>query len=456
MDLIHAQIYFALKRNSDRDYYESSLNQGATSTSKQGAIENLGNLLALVCVAKTTAGRTLFESNDIGAHEEDDPVSPLIMLLASVAWFHQDHPHDEVENAKENIKNVMLDVEVFFSRNEGNDWDIPKKHAYMQLCVYMSFYGNALNFYSGFGERSHIEYVKDNAMNTQRQIHSFLQQMAHRVEENSILSVAEHNMIQQYPEEISEMTNNNSLRRLQIELEDYPTINSINSVNPTKIVGSPNGQYSLLIKLNGDTEAIRDHELDTSVQCTIQKELKWKSRDNEKQRNNLGINFDLCLFLAKKALSEGRQEIYVTGFTMVSVQFPSLPNHSIVRCAEDFMGREWYDFVVVKIGENHLPAKVLGFVDYHGDSLFVVRHVPVPSTSMSFYSELKESFTRRFRLGGLDCITMVKVESLIEQLLVFPDFGTESTNDFHALLPKRHWGAYFSHDIKNAKHYKGK
>jgi hypothetical protein len=124
--------------------------------------------------------------------------------------------------------------------------------------------------------------------------------MAHRVEENSILSVAEHNMIQQYPEEISEMTNNNSLRRLQIELEDYPTINSINSVNPTKIVGSPNGQYSLLIKLHGDTEAIRDHELNTSVQCTIQKELKWKSRDNEKQRNDLGINFDLCLFLAKK------------------------------------------------------------------------------------------------------------------------------------------------------------
>ena len=54
----------------------------------------------------------------------------------------------------------------------------------------------------------------------------------------------------------------------------------------------------------------------------------------------------------KKALSEGRQDIYVTGFTKLSIQFPSLPNHSIVRCTEDFMGREWYDFVVVKIGEK--------------------------------------------------------------------------------------------------------
>ena len=103
------------------------------------------------------------------------------------------------------------------------------------------------------------------------------------------------------------------------------------------------------------------------------------------------------------------------------------------------MGREWYDFVVVKIGENHLPAKVLGFVDYHGEALFVVRHVPVPSHPTNFYYELKQSFTRRFRLGGVDCIAMVNVESLIEPLLVFPDFGSSSTNDFHALLPKRHW-----------------
>jgi hypothetical protein len=186
-----------LKHNSERDYYESLLNRGAASTSKQGAIENIGNLLALVCVAKTTAGSALFAEHKVGAMGKES-VFPLITLLVSIAWFHQNQPKEEVENAKENLKNCMRDIEIFYPRTVGNEWDPPKKHSYLQLSTYMTFHGNTLNFYSGFGERSHIEYVKDNALRTQRQIQSFIEQMAHRVEENAIPSVAEH-----IPEEIS-------------------------------------------------------------------------------------------------------------------------------------------------------------------------------------------------------------------------------------------------------------
>ena len=52
LDRLHAEIYKDLQRNCDSDYFQSSLTKGSTETTKQGALENIGNLLALTCVCQ--------------------------------------------------------------------------------------------------------------------------------------------------------------------------------------------------------------------------------------------------------------------------------------------------------------------------------------------------------------------------------------------------------------------
>jgi hypothetical protein len=204
---------------------------------------------------------------------------------------------------------------------------------------------------------------------------------------------------------------------MQIELEDYPPDGATGKEWATNFTGSPQGCYTLLINLTGDMEAIRSHELDMNVRCKINQMPKWNSRDAKKKGKDRGVNFDLSLFLAKFAIAEGRQDIFVDGSTMVSVKFPSLPTHSIIRCTEDFMGKEWYHFVVIKIGGNCLPAKVVGVVSNHGEHKFVVRHAPVPSRHRDYYSELKQNFISPFKLGGMDCTCFVEVTDLVQPLL---------------------------------------
>lgn len=56
LDFLNIDLYHDLKRNSDRDYYASSLDKGATETVKQGALENIGHLLSLAALCSTDSG----------------------------------------------------------------------------------------------------------------------------------------------------------------------------------------------------------------------------------------------------------------------------------------------------------------------------------------------------------------------------------------------------------------
>ena len=42
---------------------------------------------------------------------------------------------------------------------------------------YVQMYGNASNFYGGWGELCHIEWIKDNGLHTQRQALNFNDQI---------------------------------------------------------------------------------------------------------------------------------------------------------------------------------------------------------------------------------------------------------------------------------------
>ena len=99
LDKLHAELYYDMKRNSDRNYWESGLSKGATSTTKQGATQNIGDVLALVCLSFTFSGRIIFDRRQVSV-SGPDKMLPLIMFLTSLQWFHTSNPKEEVINAR--------------------------------------------------------------------------------------------------------------------------------------------------------------------------------------------------------------------------------------------------------------------------------------------------------------------------------------------------------------------
>ena len=126
---------------------------------------------------------------------------------------------------------------------------------------------------------SHIDYVKDNAKNTQRHADSFLHQMSHRVEERAVLDFAEDNMLNQFSEEVSMMSNCNSLKKRQIQFAEKLYTISRDDASRTEFVNGHAGKYQIDIDLIGDVEAITAQQLHTDEQCKIKVNTMWLSHN---------------------------------------------------------------------------------------------------------------------------------------------------------------------------------
>eukprot|EP00956_Cyclotella_meneghiniana_P002725 scaffold3217_cov19-Cyclotella_meneghiniana.AAC.1 len=103
---------------------------------------------------------------------------------------------------------------------EGQGWDVPKVHSYLQMPHYIRWYGNAVNYYGGFGERGHVTWVKNNFNNTRKQSDTFLQDLGKRCEEKIMIGVVQENLINQFPEQVQEMSSQSCLNKRKKEVED--------------------------------------------------------------------------------------------------------------------------------------------------------------------------------------------------------------------------------------------
>jgi len=65
----------------------------------------------------------------------------------------------------------------------------------MLIHKYVQKYGNSLNFYGGWGERAHIDWVKDNSLHTQRHASTFIEQVGEWISERVIIVKAEETLI---------------------------------------------------------------------------------------------------------------------------------------------------------------------------------------------------------------------------------------------------------------------
>ena len=74
--------------------------------------------------------------------------------------------------------------------------------------------------------------------------------------------------------------------------------------------------------------------------------------------------------------------------------------------------------------------------------------VDFTSTTSVIVKETQEKFVVKFTLDTTSTITSVTIDMLVEPLIVFHNYGG-SRSEYISLLPKRKWGKWFSHEIRN-------
>jgi hypothetical protein len=452
LDKLHAEIHRDMARCPDHDYYKSSPNKGATETVKQGATENIGNVLALILLSYSHSGQELFVRNGVGGGNKGaDMMNPLLLFLTSLAWMHSNVKKEEINPSLKYLSIIMEDIKNAFERTEGQGWDVPKVHSYLQMPHYIRWYGNAVNYYGGFGERGHVTWVKNNFENTRKQSDTFLQDLGRRCEEQIMIGVVQENLINQFPEQVQEMSTKSCLNKRKKEVENilYGQ-NYENSNSPTCFVNKHYGEYTIRFDIQRVFWDLAEDMPNDESNCWFEREIIWTHNNYQKQKENKTISYDIQLFLAKMGLKSQQQKFSVKCYTMTNVQFSDIPGHTILRCTDCYKGKPWYDFVTVKVGGSEIAGKLLSIVKTAGKTWLLIHTEAVPNIPSQASEKMMNDFVYKFSLGDFKCIRLVDVSCLKAPLIVFPDYGRNTKRDFIAVLPKRKWAMFFKKELRNS------
>ena len=376
-------------------------------------------------------------------------MKPIIYLMGLIGWIHHNNPKDEVQRAADIVKSTMDDLIKFFPRETGAGWNIPKVKGAMLMRVYMMYYGNAINFYGGFGERAHVDFVKTNAPCTQRRATSFCSQLKDRVTEQVILDKSSETILQQYKDEIEEMPLNSSMRRKQIDQLHIGTNEGVDKPTPTS-VNNPVGRYEVTVTNTPTQVETNSSRISTDAPEPASKiHIKWHNRHKEKKKKGRDISAEMKMFLMRQLHeSEEYDNLFAVGYQTAYVQFPDIEGHTIIKCTDKYNDDEWYDFVSFREGDSIVAGKVVGILNCNGTLSFVIHAQDRPTQrTFNFSNTLLKDFVTPFRLGGTERIIAVKIEDLVAPLIVFPNYGKNTKRDFMALLPKRKWHKFYSNLI---------
>jgi hypothetical protein len=309
-------------------------------------------------------------------------------------------------------------------------------------------YGNASNFYGGWGERCHIEWIKDNGLRTQRQASNFNYQIGERIYEGVILKTAKDTLVSDLSDQMDLLSM--STTHLRNRFDDLTNPESSNVVNiPSKTVGKCfRGRYSVTISVE---DVIDEDQLGNAFisDHTFCHSVTWKSDDKGKQCIGRRISFELEYFLVQRALSLKTSTVAVTGYTEAYIQFSNLPIRTVVRCTDNYRGQSWYDFVMVQRNDVILPGKVVGIIEVDGKIKFLIQSAIV-SNGFNGLESLQKNFFHHFVLGDKDHIRLHDLEDIVMPLIVYPNYGRDQKTEFISMLPKRLWGKFFTEFINNS------
>jgi hypothetical protein len=235
---------------------------------------------------------------------------------------------------------------------------------------YVQMYGNASNFYGGWGECCHIEWIKDNSLRTQRHASNFNEQIGERICEGVILKTAEDTLVTDLTDQMDLLSiSTTHLRNRFGDMSNTESSNDINALS-TIIVKSVRGGYSVTVTVE---EAVdKDHLGNAFIyNHTFSHTIIWNSDDKEKQCIGR-ISFELEYFLIQRSISLQTSRLIVTGYREAHIQFSNLPLRTVVRCTDNYREKLWYDFVMVRKNEVILPGKVVGLIEVEEEIKFVI------------------------------------------------------------------------------------
>ena len=412
LDQLHVRLFNVIRRQSERDYPRGAIRNGIIDSTRSQSSERRGNFFMLMCIAHTVEGKHILSKQlGLGRRHWKRWINFLKNYLAMEEWFHHSPPKEEVNNAREAISDVLMELQLFFPRAEDtNGYNLPKMHGMTKIQTYMKLYGSAINFYGGPGESAHKLFVKAPGSKTQRRMREFTKQTAEQCYHNMTIRMAKTALIDEEEKLYLQLgyTVNGDIEKTKENIE--PKLRS-------QYVLSGNLDSLLELEMGSEHKEINTHGLPHSLIRVIRRDIQHLPV--EKQPSKV-IGYRQIL------LNDDGDE----------VTYYAHPNT---------YGRPWYDWAFVYFQNNddkeeHYPSRLLGFVDIGNGVEAVVQCSKHPVQ----WDLVEEKFFVRFELCVNFAVSYLRVPllSLVYPLCVIEDFGSDD-NMYLIVLPKRRWGRFF-------------
>ncbi len=422
LDSQHVRISNIIRRQSERDLPRGSIRSGLVDSTRCQSSERKGNFFFLMCIAHTAEGELILKDGLKFTETHWLKWKEFLKLyLAMEAWFHDSVDKDEVHKSMPAISLVLKALQLYFPRQDGNGYKIPKMHGMAKMQKYVMLYGSAMNFYGGPGEASHKGFVKAPGLKTQRRMCEFATQTAGQYYNMMMVDQATKYMGDQSAQDVdNEYIDGN---RYGHDIAQY----------------SVRGRYSIKVSRADMARMIADN--------------------NDKHANPYGLHPDLLRVLHRDHHHGEDDDDVITfvGFTRatvidddgVKIGFNAMPN-----C----YGEPWYDWGLVyfEIEEDdgssraeYYPSKILGFIQV-GDDDEVEAVVQCSAESLD-WSTVEENFIVDFHLGTDHRTSFVTIpmSAIVHPLCIIPDYGSGDDNRYMVVLPKRNWSQYFSRFVND-------
>jgi hypothetical protein len=434
IDQDHVTVNTIIRRQSERDFPRASMRNGLIDGTKCQSSERKGNLFRLLCIAHRSKARgVLQKAMGLSDIQYKKFLSFLMSYLAMEEWLHASKDKEEVNNARENIANVLLAMQKFFPRSDHtNGYKLPKMHGMTKMQSYIKQFGSGINFFGGPGEAAHKTFVKAAGLKTQPRAPEFAQQTAHQYY-NYLIS---NNVMQRLSDWSSKLTQVGSEYRTR----DSDSENDDNMVLDIHL----SGQYEITIT----NETI--DEMRTYLQCPV----FWLT-DNAKK--STAETYRLDAELIQCILTRIDDTVGITnkiiGYTRAIIKSPFSDEKNIYYSHLLYKGEPWYDWALVHFKEidthgaivkNYYPSRLLGFITINGSNEAVVQCALEPLE----WDDLQKKFVLEIILGKEYNVSFVTVpiKSIAHPLCVIPDDG-DDIDKYFVFLPKRNWSHFFGDTI---------
>ena len=441
---MHVRVFYAIQRQSERDFPRGSIRNGIIDDTKCQSEERKGNLFLLLCIANTTLGGENLKSA-LGYDDKEWKcwMKFVKLYLSMEEWFHDSNPKEEVDEARNLIANVLTALQRMFPRPNGNGYNIPKMHGMTKFQFYIKRYGTAMNFYGGTGESAHKLFVKAPGLKTQRRVSEFASQVA----------IQHHNM----------MVTANALHTINTESSIVRNCKETNKVNNDHVIDEQDDiDDDLMFRLSGQYSlCVPERHIDTDV-VGEPSYPKWKTNKYGVKANNYKYSLHprlvkaIIKYFREMNIQNGLNSLKIEGYTRLTTVSKKTGEKVVYHANPHIQGRMWYDWAYVhfeetyrngNVRESYYPSKILGFIkgDSSTDTNVIVQCTEQPLD----WSQLQKKFVMKVVLGSDDEVAVVSVPltALVHPLCVIPDLGGDGKS-YLVVLPRRNWSRYFGNRIR--------